>query len=212
MKAYIYTGGDLLPENITEGPQDGDLCIAADAGYRHALSLGARVDILIGDFDSLDPSLQKEVQEAGKTEIVRLPPEKDLTDTQLAVELALGRGADEIVIIGGLGRRMDHSLSCLAVLENLRERRIAAHINNGYNRVHYLNASSILIPRSGFRYLSVLAIDQKIKGLTVDGCKYPLKHAPLNRCLQYAVSNKITGNCALIAVRRGRILIIESRD
>ena len=206
MRAFIYAGGSILADNITEHPKGDDLCIAADAGYRNAQELGERVNILIGDFDSLGTSPE------GNMEVLQVPAEKDLTDTQIAVETALARGADEIILIGGLGSRMDHSLSTLAILEDLRERHVHAHINNGYNRVHYLNASSTLILRSGFRYLSVLAIDEKIKGLSIDGCKYPLKRATLNRRLQYAISNEITGNCAMISLRRGRIFVIESRD
>lgn len=206
MRAFVYAGGSILADNITEHPREDDLCIAADSGYRNALALGERVNILIGDFDSLG-SIPKE-----DMEVLQVPAEKDLTDTQLAVETALSRGADEIILIGGLGSRMDHSLSTLAILENLRERHVHAHINNGYNRIHYLNASSTLILRSGFRYLSVLAIDEKVKGLSIDGCKYPLKRATLDRRLQYAISNEITGNCAMISLRRGRIFVIESRD
>ena len=206
MRAFIYAGGSILADNITEHPKGDDLCIAADAGYRNARALGERVNILIGDFDSLGAIPE------GDMEVLQVPAEKDLTDTQIAVETALARGADEIILIGGLGSRMDHSLSTLAILEDLRERHVHAHINNGYNRVHYLNASSTLILRSGFRYLSVLAIDEKIKGLSIDGCKYPLKRATLNRRLQYAISNEITGNCAMISLRRGRIFVIESRD
>ena len=206
MRAFIYAGGSILADNITEHPKGDDLCIAADAGYRNAQELGERVNILIGDFDSLGTIPE------GDMEVLQVPAEKDLTDTQIAVETALARGADEIILIGGLGSRMDHSLSTLAILEDLRERHVHAHINNGYNRVHYLNASSSLILRSGFRYLSVLAIDEKIKGLSIDGCKYPLKRATLNRRLQYAISNEITGNCAMISLRRGRIFVIESRD
>lgn len=206
MRAFIYAGGSILADNITEHPKGDDLCIAADAGYRNAQELGERVNILIGDFDSLGAIPE------GDMEVLQVPAEKDLTDTQIAVETALARGADEIILIGGLGSRMDHSLSTLAILEDLRERHVHAHINNGYNRVHYLNASSTLILRSGFRYLSVLAIDEKIKGLSIDGCKYPLKRATLNRRLQYAISNEITGNCAMISLRRGRIFVIESRD
>lgn len=206
MRAFIYAGGSILADNITEHPKGDDLCIAADAGYRNAQELGERVNILIGDFDSLGAIPE------GDMEVLQVPAEKDLTDTQIAVETALARGADEIILIGGLGSRMDHSLSTLAILEDLCERHVHAHINNGYNRVHYLNASSTLILRSGFRYLSVLAIDEKIKGLSIDGCKYPLKRATLNRRLQYAISNEITRNCAMISLRRGRIFVIESRD
>ena len=53
-KAFIYTGGSILPENITEHPKADDIVIAADSGYKNALSLGERVEILLGDFDSLE--------------------------------------------------------------------------------------------------------------------------------------------------------------
>lgn len=208
MKAFIYTGGTVLPEGITEKPKAGDLCIAADGGYRNAQRLGVRIDVLLGDFDSLGEP--KDVDE--KTEIVRVPTEKDFTDTQLAVETALSRGADEIVLIGGLGGRLDHTLSNLGILEQLSSCGVFAHATDGQNRVRYLDSTSTLIARSHFRYLSLLVVSKQAKGVTVEGCRYPLKNAKLSRKAQYAVSNEITGNCALISVKRGALYVIESRD
>ncbi len=208
MKAFIYTGGTILPKGITERPKAGDLCIAADSGYRNAKVLGITVDMLLGDFDSLGEP--KDVGE--RTEILRVPAEKDFTDTQLAVETAIERGADDIVIIGGLGGRLDHTLSNLAILEDLSARRVFAHITDGQSRVRYLNATSTLIARSGFRYLSLIAATERAKGVSVEGCRYPLKNATLTRNVQYAVSNEITGNCALVSVKRGALYIIESND
>ena len=98
MKAFIYTGGNVWKENITERPKDGDLVIAADSGLLNARKFGVEPHILLGDFDSLgEPKdLTKD------TELIRVPTEKDDTETQLAVNTALERGATEIVIIGGL--------------------------------------------------------------------------------------------------------------
>ena len=208
MKAFIYTGGSILPEGITERPKAGDLCIAADSGYRHAQTLGVRVDVLLGDFDSLGEP--KNVDE--RTEILRVPVEKDFTDTQLAVETAIRRGADDIVIIGGLGGRLDHTLSNLAILEDLSARGIYALITDGQCRARYLANTSMLIAKSGFRYLSLLAASERVRGVSVEGCHYPLKNATLTRNAQYAVSNEITENCALISVKRGALYVIESRD
>ena len=208
MKAFIYTGGVILPDGITERPKAGDLCIAADGGYRNAERLGVRVDVLLGDFDTLGEP--KDLDE--RTEILRVPTEKDFTDTQLAVETAIARGADDIVIIGGLGGRLDHTLSNLAILEDLCQRHVFALITDGQNRVRYLDASSMLVARSDFRYLSLLAAGERARGVSVEGCRYPLKNATLSRNVQYAVSNEITGNCALISVKRGALYIIESRD
>ena len=207
MKAFIYTGGLIFPENITEKAKAGDLRIAADGGYNNAKRLGVHVDILLGDLDSLG-----DVEVGEETEVIQVPAQKDFTDTQFAVETAIGRGADEIVIIGGLSGRLDHTLSNLSVLEDLWTRRVHAVITDGNNRARFINSTSTLIARSAYKYVSILLASEKAKGISIEGCKYPLKNAKLERNLQYAISNEITGNCALISVRKGSIYIVESRD
>ncbi len=208
MRAFIYTAGNICPENITEHPKDGDLVVAADAGYLNAKKCGVAPDLLLGDFDSFD--LPDDLSD--KTEVIQFPTEKDDTDTQLAVRAALQRGANEIVIIGGLDGRLDHTLSVLAILEDLDARHIHALVTSGMNRARFLRNNSTLIPKSHFRYLSLIAADPTVKGVTVEGCKYPLQKAKLSRRNQYAISNELVGNCALIDVRRGGVWVIESLD
>ena len=207
MRAFIYIGGGIDPTNITEHPKGDDLTIAADAGYRNAKALGVKIDLLLGDFDSLG---EEEIPK--DTERLSVPAEKDFTDTQLAVETALRKGATDLIIIGGLDGRLDHTLSNLAILEDLSNKGVFAYITNGQNRVRYLNSTSTLLPRSGYRYLSLLCLSEKAKGVSLEGCKYPLKNATLHRNFQYAVSNEIDGNCALVSVRKGGIYVIESKD
>ena len=97
MKAFIYTGGSIRADRITEHPKGDDLVIAADSGYQNALMLGEKPQMILGDFDSIG------ALELPKTaEILRVPAEKDFTDTQLAVDTAIKKGATELVIIGGL--------------------------------------------------------------------------------------------------------------
>lgn len=208
MKAFIYTGGSIYPENITERPKSGDLRIAADSGVLNAKTLGERIDLALGDFDSLGDISAI----SGEVEKITVPAEKDETDTQLAVNTAIARGADDIVIVGGLDGRLDHTLSNLAILEAMNELGIHCLITNGKNRVRYISSTSTLIARSGFDYLSIIAADDTVKGVSVEGCKYPLKNAKLSRKLQYAVSNEIVGNCALVSVKKGGIYIVESKD
>ena len=57
MKAFIYTGGRIEPSGITEHPKSDDFRIAADSGYKNALALGEKIDLLIGDFDSYEGKL-----------------------------------------------------------------------------------------------------------------------------------------------------------
>ena len=231
MRAYIFTGGTVNLKAINVAPEKDDIVIAADSGYKSAEALGIKVDILIGDMDSL-----KHVPEGkGDMEIIRLPEEKDVTDTQAAVELAIEKGAEGIYIIGGIGSRLDHTLSSIAILERIEAlfsaplgrrrhffgvnkqaraaRMVDAYITNGYNRIRFLRNNSIIIPRSPhFRYLSVLSVDEVVKKVTIDGCKYPLHGATLKRLEQYAVSNEIEGNCAFVSVEHGAIYIVESYD
>ena len=207
MRAFIYTGGSVRTEFITEHPKADDLCIAADSGYHTAMALGERIDLLLGDFDSIGS-----VPRDGGFEIQQVPAEKDYTDTQLAVDIAMERGADEIIIIGGLSGRLDHTLSTLAILEDMRARGLHGYITDGQSRAHYLKSSSTLVARSSYKYLSLIAADEVVKGVDIEGCKYPLKRATLRRRNQFAVSNEITGNVAFIAVKKGGVYVIESRD
>ena len=204
MRAFIYTGGEVYPDNITEHPKGDDICIAADSGYANAKKLGERVNIFVGDRDSYFGEIPSDI------ETVELKPEKDLTDTQVAVEIALERGADDIIIIGGLTGRLDHTMSNLAILEDAKIRNFHAYIADGRNRVRFIRNDSLLIGRSGYKYLSLIAADEKVKGVDIKGVKYPLENATLKSNFQYAVSNEIEKNCAFISVRKGGLYVIES--
>ena len=208
MNAWIFTGGRIATEHITDRPDKDDLCIAADSGLSNAHALGVKVAAVVGDYDSLGhrPEVEKGV------EVVTVPTEKDVTDTQLAVEYALRHGARSLCIVGGLGGRLDHTLSNLAILEDTLARGVRTVITDGQNRVRLLHNDSTILARSGYRYISLLALDDKVRGVEIDGVKYPLKKATLHRAFQYAVSNEITGNCCFVAVRRGKLLVVESRD
>ena len=211
MKAFIYVGGSIYAENITEHPKADDICIAADIGAMNAKTLGDTPDIIVGDFDSawLD-ALKKDFPRA---QITCVPAEKDFTDTELAIDTALKKGVDEIVIIGGLDGRLDHTLTNIALLEQLTKDHIYATVTNGKNRVRYIESTSTLIPKSHFKYLSLIPRTQKVKGVNILGCKYPLKNATLTSASQgLTVSNEIIENCAFIAVKKGGLLIIESSD
>ena len=87
---------------------------------------------------------------------------------------------------------------------------VPAVISDGCNRARFIRNGSTLLPRGAYRYVSLLAADDVVKGVEIDGVKYPLKGARLSRRHQYAISNEITGNCAFVAVKKGGIYIIEA--
>lgn len=83
---------------------------------------------------------------------------------------------------------------------------------DGLGRARFLKNDSLLLANEGFRYLSLIAVDEVCRGVTAEGVKYPLANARLVRTNQYAISNEITGVAALISVKKGRMYVIESSD
>ena len=211
MKSYIFIGGEVDKTALESPISDDALVVAADSGYDNAkmLGLAERCDFVVGDFDSI-----KERAFCSRAKIIRVPAEKDETDTQLAINIALENGTDEIFIIGGLSGRLDHTLSNLHLLENLTKSGTGSTICDGKNRVRYLKErSSLLIPKSEYKYFGLILTDEKAKGVTVDGAKYPLKNATLTRSdPSFAISNEVTENFAMVSLKKGGLFVIESKD
>ena len=162
MKSYIFIGGDVDKSALETAIPENALIIAADSGYDNAKLLGyaERCDYIVGDFDST-----KEKAFCSRAKIVRVPAEKDETDTQLALDIAIENGADDISIVGGLTGRLDHTLSNVYLLEYLASLGIYATICDGKNRVRYLKErSSLLIPKSDYKYFGLVPADKDVKG------------------------------------------------
>ena len=223
MTAYIFTGGKIAVGSMDElglHMSEADLIIAADSGYNNASRLGVRPGLLLGDLDSIDRK-KLAPDELEHIEKIIVPAIKDDTDTQLAVDTALSRGADEIYIIGGLGGRLDHTLSSVFLLEYIADRGADAVMTDGQSRVRVMKTAgepvSLMIPKTfdgenGFKYLSIVSLTDECEGVRISGVFYPLDGVTLKRSYSYAVSNEITSDHAEITLERGTMLVIESRD
>ncbi len=214
---YIFTGGEVFADSLDElslSPKNGDLKIAADSGYMTARRFGIKPDILLGDLDSLECSTlsQGELDEMEKIIVPRI---KDDTDTQLAVDTAIERGAGNIFIIGGLGGRLDHTLSSVFLLEYISEHGAGCTMTDGRNVVRMLVSNGekrTVTVEKGYKYLSLISLSDVCKEVSVTGVFYPLNSTTLTRKYSYAISNEITAEHAVISLTDGVMLIIESRD
>ena len=201
--ALVVTGGYCNIEYARKiVPQSVDLTIAADSEYATAQKLGITPDITMGDFDSYLESLPPEMN------ILRVPCEKDLTDTMLACEYAKDNGCRYITIIGGTGGRIDHLISNVFYLEDLRRQGIRVKLTDGENTVQVIIDETVSVHDDG-GYFSVFALEKCT--VTETGCKYPLNHAALVRQRPYAVSNEVTGDCAMVTVEGSALLVTSKR-
>ena len=213
MKSYIFIGGEVQGSALESPIPEDVLVIAADSGYDNAKSLGyaERCDLVVGDFDST-----KEKTFCSRAKIIRVPAEKDETDTQLAINAALENGAAGVSLGPAytLSGRLDHTLSNIYLLEALAEGGISACICDGKNRVRYLKArSSLLIPASEYKYFGLIPADKEAKGVTIDGAKYNIKNAKLERTdPSFAISNEVKENFAMVSSKKGGLFVIESKE
>lgn len=212
MTVYIFCGGEFFADGIAAFEHH-DFAIAADSGMYAALEMGIVPDLFIGDFDSFDfsrlSSSQRKVIDGIKT--VTYPVKKDLTDSMIAIEAAVERGADNIVILGALGGRLDHTLSNVFMLKNLHEKGISAVIDNGRNSVRYIHNETVKIKKQ-YKYISLLAPGADAAGVSIKGTEYPLDNAVLRSDFPYAVSNRIAGDECEVTVKDGGLLVVQSHE
>src|SRR5260370_29029722 len=117
MRVIIFAGGIYQPGQASQRAiVDADMLIAADSGAATALRLGHVPAYIVGDFDSLDKQLVEQLRARG-SRIISAAVEKDETDTELAVQLAIEQGATEITLLGALGgERFDHTIANVFLL------------------------------------------------------------------------------------------------
>lgn len=218
-RCLIIAGGEWNQEfascyiNKKYGAAGPDLIIAADSGLHGLHRMNLQPDILLGDYDSADLDLLKQYRKNDQIVWIQYPPEKDYTDSHLAIMTAMEQGAEEICMLGALGIRMDHSLANIGLLKQCLEAGVKAEIVDAHNRIQMLNHNQTLSIQPGFgKYVSLLPVTERVTGITLRGFRYPLQEAELELGISRGVSNEVIGELAEIQIRSGILMVIESRD
>jgi len=184
--------------------------ICADGGARHAERLGLQPDLLLGDFDSLPEEEVARWQERG-VEVRRLPREKDQTDTHLAMDVAVERGAREILLLGATGERLDHTWANVLLLPRFVEQGVQVRLVNESNVLTVTRDSEVVRGRPG-DFVSLLPLTPEVTGVTLRGFKYPLQNATLCWGESLGVSNELLGREGDVQLRHGWLAVIKARD
>jgi thiamine pyrophosphokinase len=199
MACYIFGAGSFY--GLTARPQAGDFTIAADGGWLACRKTEVIPDLLLGDFDSL--SAQPDFPN-----ILRVPVEKDDTDTMLAVKTGLERGETEFHIYGGMGgRRTDHTVANFQALLYLARRGARGWLYGQGERYTAISGDSITFPARDRGILSVFCLGADAQDVSILGGQYPLHHAVLTADFPLGVSNHFAGQPITVSVRDGSLLI-----
>lgn len=201
-KCLIVSGGDFAP---LPSPDADTFVIACDRGYAYAARCGIVPNLLVSDFDSYTGPVDPAVP------LRRLPTEKDDTDTMSAIRAALAQGCTEGLLCCALGGRLDHTLANLQSLLFAEEHGLKLRIQSPDAEVHVLRNGRLRLPRRDGFSLSVFALSERCRGVSIRGAKYPLEEVELTNAFPLGVSNEWREDEAEISVCDGALLIVMSR-
>lgn len=200
-RCVLVLGGEIGDcSAIRSELREDDYFIFCDSGLSHEASLGVKADLALGDFDSHPVP--------GGVETLVFPPEKDDTDAYLAIKEGIRRGFTDFLILGALGRRIDHEIANIYLLDWLDSHSCPASIFDGTTRLRMVSKSEVVIP-SSVKYFSLLALSGTARCVTIKGARYNLENGTIEPSFQYGISNEVKGDEARVSVGEGKLLLVE---
>lgn len=191
----------VVPKNIKDLIDVDDYVIyASDGAVKDLIEQNIKIDLAIGDFDSLKNfSLLKGIN------VIKLDKEKDFSDTNYAINYAY-KHSDKVILVGGIkGSRIDHFLANLLLLDKFKD----LIIIDDTNKIFVLEKGIHEIYNNNYEYLTVFPIVDSL--VSIEGSKYNLNLKYLKANDQLGLSNEIMSGKAKISVKKGRLLIIQSK-
>jgi thiamine pyrophosphokinase len=205
----IFANGKMSdPAQARAQVKKGDLLIAADGGALHCLELNLVPDLVIGDFDSLQQE-DLEILESRGAEIIRYPARKDYTDLELALQHAVQRGAENILVIAALGARWDQTLAnlLLPAASLLQDTRVS--LIDGPQEIHLVRGPERLeLAGKQGDTVSLIPLGSSADKVTTQGLEYPLNGETLDFGSTRGISNVMLGESASIELQQGLLLCV----
>jgi thiamine pyrophosphokinase len=208
-RAIIFFNGDLSDlSQFKNYRKDNDYIICADGGAAHVAKLGLTPDVIIGDFDSLSPSMQRKFAKQ-KIEQVKFPNDKNETDSELAIQYAIEKGYTNILVFGLLGSRLDHLLTNILALSLLKPLEANVKMIEGNQEIQLIRDFITLKGNAG-DLVSLIPIQKDAEGIITKNLQYPLNDETLYVGYSRGMSNVMTQKIATISLKKGLLLIIHS--
>ncbi len=210
-RVVIFANGSLPdPERARALLRPDDIFIGADGGTQHLLALGLRPYAVVGDLDSLPPSLVERLQARGVS-LHRYPPDKDETDLELALRHALEYRPEAIRVIGALGLRLDQTLANVALLAAPWLEGVDVRLDDGTEEVILIRSEATVEGHPG-ETVSLIPWGMPVEGVTTEGLRWPLRDETLYPDRTRGISNELTGPQAHIRIRSGWLIVVHRRN
>ncbi|MFB1081155.1 thiamine diphosphokinase [Jeotgalibacillus sp. JSM ZJ347] len=206
-------GGGPINETWFEKLDKSGQWIGVDSGTVFLMNRNIRPEYAFGDFDSVTASEMDLIRQQ-VNHIHEEPPEKDMTDMEIALNWALKKD-QPIRILGVTGGRQDHFFGNIQLLLShpalTHPHTIRIEDENNQLTCH-LPGSFTVEKNDQYPYLSFIPFTTEVKGLTLSGVKYPLKQQLITYGMTLTLSNEIVDDFASISFADGILMMIRSRD
>jgi len=203
----VVAGGDAVDPAHLDPVAREAFVIAADSGIERAAALGLRVDLAVGDFDSVDAAALEQVAAAG-AEVERHPEAKDATDLELALDAALRRSPQRVLVVGGHGGRLDHFLANAVLLAAPRYGGVEIVAQMGEARVTVVRSAATLHGEPG-SLVSLVPVHGGAQGVATEGLAFPLHDEDLAPGSTRGVSNRMVADVAQVRLAGGVLLAVQ---
>jgi len=187
-----------------------DVLIAADGGTRHALALGFRPGLIVGDLDSITEDERRKMENAG-VRIVKYSRDKNETDLELAIQHALDFKPEQIIIVAALGGRLDQTLANLALISDERFAQLDVRLDDGVEEAFFFRGQVQVRGKSG-DVVSLIPWQGAVKVIRTENVKWPLHNEMLYPEKSRGVSNELTSDTARIEIESGLLLVVHRRN
>ncbi len=209
MKCVIVSGGTPPSKpDFSKYQKGAELLIAVDGAADWLCRIGAVPDHIIGDMDTADAASLLRLESLGAS-VTRLPREKNETDTEAAVNLAIKLNADDIVILGATGKRLDHTMGNLAMLVRTARAGIRCRIVDKYNEMWAAAGEHDMEGRIG-QTVSIIPLTGDLH-VTATNLEYPLRNLFLGVDSSRGISNIFQKTNAHLSISGGYALIVKIR-
>jgi len=214
-RCLIVTGGTLETEFLKSYLQGKDfsLIAAVDGALAGIEALGLFPTHAVGDFDTASPELVRRFEALPGITWERHRPEKDETDTELALDLMLEEGAESITIVGALGTRMDHTFANIGLLYRAHQAGVPCEIIDSRNRITLVEKTAHFRKETLWgKYVSFYPFGGDSKRLTLQGFKYPTQDLDVGMGQGRCISNELEAEDGHLTLGEGLLLCFETKD
>ena len=210
MRVVIFANGEIEDSRRARNAiQPSDVLVAANGGTANCLKLGFIPSVVIGDLDSLSMKERQTLEENG-AELVVHPRDKDQTDLELALGYAVGKGAQEILLLGLLGGRLDQTLANLLLLARVEWGEVGLTVIEGPDTAYLLKGENKLdLQGRPGDIVSLIPLSPEATNVRTSGLRWPLAGATLFFGSTLSVSNEMLGRTASVQISSGQLLIVH---